>query len=162
MDTRSAIQEYLREHPGASTQMVARRASIDPSTADYHLRKLRKEGAVSTETVGRERTWYLTSAGLCPVLRAVLPAFRRADVARVAQALSDYPATTTRLARDSAVPIGQVRWASDVLLEAGIAEKTQMGRICLVPGGATCVERAKQGTPCALWGSCAPSRRRRL
>ena len=158
METQAIIHDYLRETPGASTQMVADRLGIDPSTADYHLRRLRKRGVVHAQPSGREVVWFVAGSGLCPVLRHAVPAFRRSEVAAVARVLSEYPTSASRIARETDIDPGRARWAAEVLIRVGLARKTPTGRLVLAEGADVCIQRACSGEPCALWGACAPSK----
>lgn len=160
METRKRIQRYLAATPGASTQMVAEHLGVDASTADYHLRRLRREARVTYETNGREVAWFGAGCRLCPLLRAAAPAFRRADVALVALALDEIPSTIRALAEGADVETGQARWAFEVLRRVGIAQRSRTGRPQLVPGADLCVAKARAGEACDRWGSCAPSRKR--
>lgn len=158
MDARERIHDLLRRQPGLSTRQVARLSAVNESTADYHLRRLRRAGRVTEERVGRERLWYAAGCGLCPVLRRAVPAFRREEVALVARVLSDRPLTVRTLAEATGLDVGPARWAAHVLGESGILVKSGRGLLLLADGGEVCVQKAIQGERCAMWGRCPLSR----
>lgn len=162
METRSEVPDemvaILRQHPGMSTRALARAAGVDESTADYHLRRLRRAGRALAQPWGRELCWFPAGAGFCPVLRRAIPALRREEVARVALALDEAPATAGQLADRAGVPVGAARWATVVLEDAGIAERNATGRVQLRAGAQVCIGRATGGQRCDEWGRCPVSR----
>ncbi|GEM_PF-2607762 len=156
MDIRQRIHRYLAKTPGASTRMVAQHLGVDPSTADYHLRRLRRAARVTLDATGRERAWFNVGCDLCPVLRRAAPAFRRPGVAAVAAALQETPSTIGMLADATRLPRGEARWAFEVLRRIGLAQRSPTGRAMLAPGAATCVAKARAGATCPEWGSASP------
>lgn len=154
----TAIPALLAAAPGLSTRAVARGVGVDESTADYHLRRMRKRGHVVAEPRGRELAWFLSGNGLCPVLKRAVPAVRRPEVLSVALALSETPASARAVSERSRVPVGAVRWAAGVLEETGMVARTESGRLFLRPGADVCVRRAAAGARCELWGRCEVSR----
>ncbi|HWH07791.1 MAG TPA: winged helix-turn-helix transcriptional regulator [Candidatus Thermoplasmatota archaeon] len=157
---RIRIAALLDHEPGASTRKVAHALAVDDSTAAYHLRRLRREGKVVEQRQGRERCWYNAGRGMCPVLRQAVPALRREETARVAQALGETPQPATWIARAAGVPLGQVRWALLVLEKAGLVARSSLGRVQLADGADVCVRNALQAKGCEAWGECPVSRRR--
>ena len=156
---RARIAALLESEPGASTHKVARALAMDDSTADYHLRRLHREGRVQVQRQGREACWFNAHMGLCPVLRRVIPAVRRAETMRVALALEESPRPATWIAERAGVPVGQVRWALGVLEKSGLVTRTSQGRVQLSDGASVCVGKAMRATRCDAWGECAVSRR---
>lgn len=155
---RDRIMDLLRTQHGLSTRAVAKGVGVTESTADYHLRRLRREQRVLAEEAGREVRWFATPCGLCPVLRQAIPAMRRAPVASVALALSEWPLTSRAVAERAGVPLGQTRQALPLLERIGIVERSRTGRVALRDGAALCVPKAIAGERCALWGACPMSR----
>lgn len=153
-----AISALLAATPGASTRAVARGLGVDESTADYHLRRMRKRGHVVSQPHGRELAWFLAGSGLCPVLKRAVPAVRRAEVLATALALRETPDTAGRVAERAGVPVGAVRWAAGALEEAGVLVRSELGRLALRPGADVCIRRAAEGARCELWGRCEVSR----
>lgn len=154
------IVELLRSEPGASTSMVAARLALDQSTADYHLRRLKRGGDVVVERSGRELAWYVKGGGFCPLLRAALPGLRRESVAKVALVLDERPRTAGDVATRAGVSVGEARWACAVLETLGFVSRTASGRVMLREGHRMCVVKGAAQEPCTLWGSCEPSRQR--
>lgn len=156
---RARIAALLDSQPGASTHKVALALAMDDSTADYHLRRLRREGRVLVQRQGRETCWFNAQAGLCPVLRRVIPAVKKPETARVALALEESPRPATWIARQADVPLGQVRWALGVLEKSGLVARTSRGRVQLAEGASVCVGKAMRASRCDAWGECAVSQR---
>lgn len=155
---REIIEAYVKENPGTSTRTVARAVGVDDSTADYHLRRMQKEGLLQCHGRPRQVTWWHRDGGpWCPVLTAAIPAFRRDGVLAVARALDDFPVTTGELVERSGLPMGQVRWNVEVLGGLGLLEKSRTGRAALAEGATTCVEMAARGERCGQWGRCPVS-----
>ena len=150
--------EAIRTLPGASTRQLAGLVGISEWTADYHLRRLLRTGAVTTELAGRTRSWFVSGCGLCPVLRRAVPPMRRPEARALAMAADEWPAALPLLAKRAGVPIGAARWVSNVLTDAFIFERNRFGRVTLRRGAATCVAAAAEGRRCDLWGKCAVSR----
>lgn len=158
MEAKDKIREYLRATPGASTQMVGDGVGLDPSTADYHLRRMLRAGQATREQSGREAAWFLVGCGLCPILRASVPALRRPNVGAVARELREDPDTATSLAARAGEDVGRTRWAAESLMALGLAERTRTGRIQRAPGAEICIAKALRGEACDQWGKCLPSR----
>lgn len=156
---RDAIATRLQLEPGLSTVELARRTATDESTADYHLRRLRRAGAVVCERAGRELAWYSNGGGFCPVLKRAIPAFRRPTVVALAQALDDQFRNASDLAARAGITVGEVRWAAELLRWAGVAEPSPSGRLRLVDGARVCMGRAMARAGCDQWGRCGPSSR---
>lgn len=155
---RDRLADAVRKMPGASTREISRATGISEWTADYHLRRMLREGALSTENVGRTRRWYAKGCGLCPVLRRAVPALRRPEAQAVALAASDYPENLPRLASRAGVPLGSTRWVTNVLVDAFLLERNRYGRLALRRGAETCLGPAASGRTCDLWGKCPISR----
>jgi predicted ArsR family transcriptional regulator len=153
------VKSFLDANPGASTRMVARGLGVDDSTADYHLRRLRKEGHLAVDANGRETAWWTMTCGFCPVLRRAIPAFRREGVAATALALDDWPITALVLAERTGLAPATVRGHLEVLEEAGIAVRTTRGRAARAEGAQPCIAMAQAGRRCERWGTCPVSKR---
>lgn len=154
---RVLIESYVERNPGLNTRAIATGVGVCDSTADYHLRRLGKEGRVGLERQGRDLTWWRAGCGYCPVLRKAIPAFRREGVAEAARALDLTPTTAAELATRAGLGIGVARWASNVLVQAGLARRSVRGRILLVEGAQRCVQMAEGATRCDQWGRCPVS-----
>ncbi|MEA3198636.1 MAG: hypothetical protein QOE90_64 [Thermoplasmata archaeon] len=158
METKHRILAYLRETPGASTQMVARHLRIDGSTADYHLRRMQARGALAREVTGREVRWFVVGCGLCPLLRVAVPALRNPGLAAVAAQLREFPDTAASIGERAGVDIQVARYAARSLAALGLAERTRTGRLQRAPGAEVCIAKALAHEGCDQWGKCAPSK----
>lgn len=156
---RARIPDVLDANPGASTRMVAAALSLDDSTVDYHLRRLRREGKVLLQRQGRETCWFNAGKGVCPVLRRMVPAVRSPGIARVVLALDDAWQPATGLAERAGVSVGQARWAISVLAASGLLERSLHGRVRLADGADVCVKLALAEKRCDAWGECPVSQR---
>lgn len=156
-EARNALLAQVKACPGAHTRTLAAAVGLSESTAAYHLKRLAKMGQVHSTLVGRDRCWFLSLCGLCPVLRRALPVLRRPTVLRVAKALDDTPRSAPEIAEPLALARGTVRWATLALANAHLAERSRGGRTSLREGADVCLARATTGQPCDLWGRCPVS-----
>ena len=156
---RETIGSYLRGTPGASTRMVAKAIGTDDSTADYHLRRMRKESRVAMEQSGREVTWWPGGCAFCPILRRAIPALRRPGAQETARVLDDWPTTAADISLRSGAPVHRVRAAAAAFVRAGLAVRSRRGRVARAPGAQRCIAMARAGAPCDQWGRCEMSQR---
>lgn len=154
--TRDRILALVREEPGSGTRALAARIGLQESTVAYHLRRLERDGDVQTHLAGRERVWFATLCGLCPVLREAMPLVARPPVAKVAQALGPTPRNASELAADTGLARGTARWAATRLARSFLVERSR-GRTAIRDGAEVCLQKALQGETCGLWGRCAVS-----
>lgn len=161
MQQRTRIAAIVQAAPGSNTRTIAQQLALDASTADYHLRRLLKEGKVVQQRQGRELCWFSSRATPCPVVRRLVVAFRREETRAVARALEeDLPKSSLSLAEETGIERQRVRWAMGVLTDIGIAERTRSGRVLLAEGASTCLAKGLSGEPCGMWGACPVSRKR--
>lgn len=155
---RASLLDAVRAAPGLSTRAAAARCGCSDWTADYHLRRLAKEGQVTTEPRGRSRSWYSVSCGLCPVLRRAMPELRRPEALALAMAAQETPTSMSRLAARAGVAPGTARWVAQALVDTFLFERSRSGRVNLRPGAGTCIAKAAGNERCSLWGKCPVSR----
>lgn len=142
------VLEYLWEHPGRRPSDVAAELDIHPSTAQYHLRKLSRDGSVATEKVGRELHHYPTGAGWCQGSRAVHA--RLTDATRSAFWLAlRQGATSRRAVVQAGHTRSATRWAISQLLDSGTVERIGWGVYRLRESREACVRAALLERPCA-------------
>ena len=154
---RERLLQVVTELPGAHTRQAAAAVGVPESSADYHLRRLVKEGKLLSEFSGRTRHWYARGCGLCPVLRRAVPMLRREEARACAAALDETPATAIALATRAGVTLGTARWTASVLHEARLLARVRNGRVALRPGARTCLEKAVRAERCNEWGRCPVS-----
>jgi predicted transcriptional regulator len=152
--TSERVLRFVALRPGASTASVASGTQLDETTADYHLRKLRKAGMLVTEKGPRMRCWFPANRGFCPVLRRAVPALARPEALAIARALDDLPRTATDVADRAGVSVGEVRWAATVLEQALLLQKSRAGLLTLREGADVCRGKAASAEPCDRWGRC--------
>lgn len=148
------VLSVVAQTPGESTRSIAASVGLNESTADYHLRRLAKDGKVVAEASARERRWYPAGRGWCPVLRRAMPEMRRGEAMDVAMALTSTPVTSNQLARASRVSVGQVRWIATRLEGTLILQKSRAGYLSLREEADICRDKAILGEPCDRWGKC--------
>lgn len=123
---RDEIHAWLIDEPGAQPSDVTEAFDVHPSTADYHLRRLLREGRVVQEQVGRQRHHYPQGEGWCRDARAV-----HARLTPAGRALVERWLDRGLVSRRAIVACGfsrsATRWALDQMLEAGLVERTGWG-----------------------------------
>lgn len=154
---RGRLLALIQASPGTSTRGLATGVGLSESTVAYHLRRLARSGQVQSQLLGRDRCWYATLCGLCPVLRRALPILARQPVAKVAAALGPTPLTTNEVADATGLSPGTARWAGLSLDRTFLSERSRGRRISLREGAEVCLQKARSGEPCGLWGECAIS-----
>ena len=117
--TREKLHAALAQEPGLPAAALARRVGIDPSTALYHLRRLKQEGLAVEERGG----WFLAGTAA----RESLVAAR--EGAAVIEALRAAPgATKSGLAARLGVPRATLAPQLARLERAGLVECRREGR----------------------------------
>ncbi|WP_135829316.1 winged helix-turn-helix transcriptional regulator [Halorussus halobius] len=125
-ETRSAIADHVRDHPGVHFSAVVRALDLAPGQVQYHLRRLRRDDRVVAEEV-RGRT-HLYPPGYDDWERAALAMFRR-ETARdlLAHLLDRGSATPGDLADDLGVARSTVEWHLDELVARDLVAKRRSG-----------------------------------
>lgn len=153
---RDAVLRVVVERPGVSVSAIASALGVDASSAAYHLHRLEKERRVAAVTTGRVRAYWASGSGFCPLQRTLLPRLpseARALFGRLAAAASPV-----------AQPIGphpapsSARWAVEVLLRTGLANRAHYGALAVRPVFVACGPAIATASPCRKWGACAASR----
>lgn len=157
-DLRQRLLCVVTDVPGANTRLAATLVGVPESSADYHLRKLLREGLLSSEFTGRTRHWYARSCGLCPVLKRAIPALRRDESRALAAVLGETPTSAAEAASRAGLAVGSARWAAMALQHASLVSRTTNGRLVLRQGARTCIGKATSGERCQEWGRCPVSR----
>lgn len=126
---------------------MAEAFGIHPSTAEYHLRRLREEGAVVRERVGRQLHHYPQGEGWCEGSRAVHARLTPAGRALVEQLL-DKGIVSRRAIVARGFSRSATRWALDQMLEADLVERGGWG--LYEPGAVAqaCAIAALREQPC--------------
>lgn len=157
-DVRGRLLAIVRALPGASTREIAAQVGLAESTTAYHLDRMAREDALSSQVIGRARCWFAAPCGLCPVLRRSSALLRRPGFERIARALETTPQPARELAERAGVGKGTVRWVAGELARAHLAQRTRAGLIGLREGAEVCVAKATARERCTLWGKCVVSR----
>lgn len=131
--TRERIAAHVEHSPGIHFRGLARALDIAPGQAQYHLRKLDREGAVVAETVGGRR--HLFPPGYDERERLALATLRR-ETARdvLATLVRNGPSRPGAVADDLAIARSTLEWHLDRLVDASLVAKRrdEGGRVTLV------------------------------
>lgn len=147
--TRARIVETLRESPGLGPSEVAEREGMHPSTADYHLRRLAREGRVTRVRSGRELHHYPVGEGWCKRSRIVHA--RLTDAGRAVLRLGlDRGVFPRRAIVEQGFSASAVRWALELLGEVGVVERLAWGVYELPSRWQGCVVAALRERPCTV------------
>lgn len=132
-ETRRDIAEHVRDNPGVHFNAVVRALDLAPGQVQYHLRKLRSEETVVTESV-RGRT-HLYPPEYDDWERAALAMFRRETARDVLAHLLDAGETPpAELADELGVARSTVEWHLDELTTRELVDKRREGnRVRLEP-----------------------------
>lgn len=155
---RWTLEAAVRARPGVDSSTLARSAGVNPSTADYHLRRLVRAGRVHRVRVGRVVAHYAAGSGHCPLLRRAIPLVANASAMRDAveamKAAGEHGVRPSQAARDKGVRISAMRYALVAAEQAGLAERAGFGRYRLAVAAEACAERAVERGVCAARGTC--------
>ena len=125
-ETRGDIADHVRANPGVHFNAVVRALDLAPGQVQYHLRRLRSDGAVVAEEV-RGRT-HLYPPEFDGWERAALAMFRR-ETARdvLAHLLDAGEATPAQLTDELGVARSTVEWHLDELTDRNLVDKRREG-----------------------------------
>lgn len=125
--TRQQIVRLLWNRPGMSTRAVAAAVDVDESTAAYHLHRLRREGVVVAEEIGRVVAHYPAGWGDARARKyAALSAEARLVLAALDEA--QMPLRAADVARRLGARVGAVRHALSLAVRLGLARQPMRGR----------------------------------
>jgi predicted transcriptional regulator len=122
-DTRARIRRHVRDTPGVHFNRVGRDLDIATGQAQYHLRRLVRDGEISVERIGG-RAHYFDPA-FDPWERRTV-AFLRRETAReiLVRLHADGPTRPKALADELDLARSTVSWHVSNLVESGIVEKS--------------------------------------
>jgi len=123
-DTRARIRRHVRETPGVHFNRVGRDLDIATGQAQYHLRRLVRDGEIAVERIGG-RAHYFDPA-FDPWERRTV-AFLRRETAReiLVRLHADGPTRSTTLADELDLARSTVSWHVSNLVESGIVEEVR-------------------------------------
>lgn len=121
--TRARVQRHVRDTPGVHFNRVGRDLDIATGQAQYHLRRLVRDGEIAVERVAG-RAHYFDPA-FAPWERRTI-AFLRRETARevIVRLHADGPTKPTTLADDLGLARSTIAWHVSNLDDAGIIEKS--------------------------------------
>jgi predicted transcriptional regulator len=124
--TREILAKILRERPGLTPADAARALGVDRTTAQYHLRRLVREGRAVTGGAARGMRYFPPGAVPREAREAFIAAQRGSALL---DALRGKPGCTqSALARDLGVPRPSLAWHLDRLRKAGLVRAERQGR----------------------------------
>lgn len=145
--TTARIETIVADEPGLRATDLARRVGIHPSTADYHLHKLARDGRVTRQRAGRQIRHYPNGRGWCPRGREIHA--RLTDTAQHAlQVALDKGAVSRRALTRAGASRSAARWAIEVLEDAQVLDRVAWGVYVLVEGVEACARAALRERPC--------------
>jgi predicted transcriptional regulator len=121
-DVQPAVRQHVESHPGVHFNELARELDIATGQAQYHLRRLREAGALSTEEI-RGRTHYFADE-FDPWERRTISLLRRETVRSIiVYALEEGEPSAGELVDELDVARSTISWHVSTLVDAGVAEK---------------------------------------
>lgn len=126
---RDALLSRIRASPGISLGDAAESASIPRNTAVYHLRRLEKEGLITSVVNGRIRLFFAPGALDQLPKAAAVAALRHPMTADIANEVGASPGVDQQAlcARFGLAP-SLAHWHATRLVESGIVTRTRQGR----------------------------------
>ncbi|ELZ42821.1 ArsR family transcriptional regulator [Halorubrum saccharovorum DSM 1137] len=122
-DTRSRVRRHVRETPGVHFNRVGRDLDIATGQAQYHLRRLVRDGEIAVERIGG-RAHYFDPA-FDPWERRAIAYLRRETPRGILVRLhADGPTRPATLAEGLGIARSTVSWHASTLVESGIVEKS--------------------------------------
>lgn len=128
----------IHSHPGITTRTLADRLGIHPTTAEYHLRRLAREGRINRAMVRNQGRHYAAGSGLCARARAVHAALTP-ETRRVLEHLAEHGRIAPRQLIAWGLTRAQVRWCFEVLGRAGAVVRDRPGVYVLVEEERPCI-----------------------
>lgn len=134
--TRRRVFGLVQEHPGLHQREIARRLSLRPSHAEYHLRQLTKAGLLKAEEQGGYTRYFVTIEPTRPVPEGAVPPEDRSWVALLRQPrpleitahlLQEGPVEMGPLADAMGIAKSTLSYHVDKLEEDGIVERYREG-----------------------------------
>ena len=125
-ETRRSIADHVRKRPGVHFNAVVRALDLAPGQVQYHLKRLRADGAVVADEI-RGKT-HLYPPEYDSWERAALAMLRR-ETARdaLANLLDSGETTPADLANELGVARSTVEWHLDALTDRNLVEKRRKG-----------------------------------
>ncbi|PAU82593.1 ArsR family transcriptional regulator [Halorubrum salipaludis] len=122
-DTRARVRRHVRDTPGVHFNRVSRDLDIATGQAQYHLRRLVRDGEVAVERIGGRAHYFDPTFG--PWERRAL-AFLRRETARaiLVRLHADGPTRPKALADELDLARSTVSWHVSNLVESEIVEKS--------------------------------------
>ena len=126
---RERLLDRIRQSPGAPLADLARAADIPRNTAVYHLRRLEKEGLVSSVRQGRVRLYFAPGALERRENADALAALRHPTTRAIATHIGSAPGLDQRaLCERTGLTPSLAHWHATRLEDAGVVQRQREGR----------------------------------
>ncbi|WP_144923349.1 winged helix-turn-helix transcriptional regulator [Halorubrum salsamenti] len=122
-DTRSRVRRHVRETPGVHFNRVGRDLDIATGQAQYHLRRLVRDGEIAVERIGG-RAHYFDPRFDSWERRAIAYLRRETPRGILVRLHVDGPTRPAALADGLDLARSTVSWHASNLVESGIVEKS--------------------------------------
>lgn len=120
---RSEVFEYIKEHPGVTTQELSEALDVDYSTAGHHVSVLGDFDLVHAQSAGRVTHYFENHGTFDAIEKEAIPLLREGTSAEIARIVGDEPRiTSSAIARKLDVDPSTVKWHADKLRNAGVLE----------------------------------------
>lgn len=124
--TRARLRSHVEDHPGQHFNALVRDLDLAPGQVQYHLRRLRREGAITQEEYYGQTHYY--PASVDPWERGALALARRETARDVLFDLLDAgPSRPADVADRVGVARSTLEWHLDHLVEQDLVEKRRDG-----------------------------------
>lgn len=125
--TRTAILQYITDHPGVTLQELDKALKLNRGTSSYHLRRLRRQRLIATVRAGRETHFFLSENW--PDEKEAVSALLRGRCLSIAAAVTANPGTHQKELLDRFHTSRKViRPNLDMLVERDLLEEKPISR----------------------------------
>lgn len=127
-ETRCAIYEHVRDHPGTPIAGVAATVGVSHSTATYHLDTLAEAGLVVSMEDGNKRRFFPNADAYSEAERRCLAVLENEGTRRALTRLAEAePTSRSRMAAELDVSIPTVNWHLERLDVCGFLDEEDRG-----------------------------------
>lgn len=128
-ETRCAIYEHVRDHPGTPIAGVAATVGVSHSTATYHLDTLAEADLVVSMEDGNKRRFFPNAGAYSETQRRCLAVLENQGTRRVLARLAEAeePTSRSRMAAELDVSIPTVNWHLERLEACGFLDEEDRG-----------------------------------
>lgn len=127
--SRERLLAAIRDTPGLPVTDLAARTGVPRNTATYHLRRLEREGLVTSSRSGRVRVWFVPGTGATRAEAPAYAALRHQTTRAIAMEVAAAPGVDQQaLCQRFGLAPSLAHWHADRLVECGLVRKERDGR----------------------------------